>query len=334
MESSVAKRLVKYAFGLLSIAKMAHSNPNRFKYWIHKKTGVKFKPQALEFPPMLIVETSSHCNLSCVHCPRYKLVKTDRSFAGHMSFDLFKKIIDEMSEYKYVTLRPFGRGEALMNPDFIKMVRYAKEKGVRKIWLNTNGVLLTPYVSRKLLEANIDRVEVSIDAVNKETFKKIKGKDKYDQVVKNTIECCCLKKEFNFQAEIVVSFVESEINTLEKDAFIKFWRNYVDHVNIRPVHQHGALVSNQRSSKEKKEEERLPCPILWERVEINYYGGLKYCEFDWENREEVGNVKNSSIKKIWNSEKYKQLRRLHIEKRFSEIPLCSVCESYYEVGGW
>ncbi len=236
-----------------------------------------------------------------------------------MDFDLYKKIIAEMSQYEYTTLRPFGRGEALINPDFPRMVRYAKEKGVRKIWLNTNGVLLSPKKSKELLDAGIDTLEVSIDAATRGTFKKIKGKDKYDQVVKNTIECCRLKKELYSQKEIVVSFVESAINTSEKDAFIKFWQNYADKVNIRPVHQHGALVSNQRVSEEKKEEERLPCPILWERVEINYYGGLKYCEFDWENREEVENVKNSSIKEIWNSEKYKQLRELHIEKRFSDF---------------
>lgn len=318
----------------LRMAKASYSNPNRFRYWFHKRTGIKFKPKALEFPPMVIVETSSYCNLSCIHCPRVNVAKNDDYFDGFMDFDLYKKIIDEMSQYKYTALRPFGRGEALINPDLPRMVRYAKEKGVRKIWLNTSGVLLSPKKSKELLDAGIDRLEVSIDAATRETFKKIKGKDKYDQVVKNTIECCRLKEELYSQKEIVVSFVESAINTSEKDAFIKFWQNYANHVRIRPVHQHGALVSNLRESKEKKEEERLPCSILWERVEINYYGGLKYCEFDWENKEEVENVKNSSIKEIWNSEKYEQLRRLHIEKRFCEIPLCSICRSYHEAGRW
>lgn len=318
----------------LRIAKTFYSDPNRFRYGLHKKIGIPFKPRALYFPPMLIVETSSYCNLSCMHCPRTNAAKKDNSFEGLMDFELYKKIIDEMSQYKYATLRPFGRGEALINPDFSHMIRYAKEKGVRKIWLNTNAVLLSPKKSKELLEAGLDMLEVSIDATTRETFEKIKGKDLYDRVVKNTIECCRLKKELYPKSEIVLSFVESMINTSEKDAFVDFWQNYADYVRIRPVHQHGALVSNQRSSKEKKEEVRLPCSILWKRVEINYYGDLKYCEFDWENREVVGNVRNLSIKEIWNSERYKQLRRLHIEKRFSEIPLCSVCKSYREAGGW
>jgi len=327
------KSYLSFVLKPLRIAKMIYSDPNGFRYWLHKKIGIKFKPKALEFPPMVIVETSSYCNLSCKHCPRANTAKNDDYFEGFMDFDLYKKIIDEMSQYKYATLRPFGRGEALINPDFPRMIRYAKKKGVRKIWLNTNGVLLSPEMSRELLEAGLDTLEVSIDAATQETFKKIKGKDEYDRVVKNTIECYRLKKKLFPKSKIIVSFVESLINTLEKDTFIKLWQNYADKIRIRPVHQHGALVTNLRKSKEG-EKDRLPCSILWERVEINYYGGLKYCEFDWKNKAEMGNVNDSSIKEIWNSEKYWQLRNLHLEKRFSEIPLCKVCKTYNEAGGW
>lgn len=319
---------------LLKIIKMFYSNSNKFRYWLHKKIGIEFKPRALEFPRMVIAETSSHCNLSCIHCCRTYFVENGNFIESFMDFDLYKKIIDEMSQYKYTTLRPMGFGEALINPEFTRMIRYAKEKGINEIWLNTNGTLLSPKMSRELLGAGIDRIEVSIDAATPEMFFKIKGKDQYDKVVKNTIECCRLKKELCLKTEIVVSFVESEINTSEKNAFIKFWNNHADIVNIRPVHQYGSLIKNLRTHKNKKEEERFPCRMLWDVVLIDYNGSLRYCCLDGENRSVIGNVKNSSIKEIWNSEGYKQLRTLHIDKRFSEIPLCNVCKSYYEAGHW
>lgn len=328
------KKRLEFALKPLRIARMAYSDPNRFRYWLHKKTGTKFRPIPLKFPPMVIVETSSYCNLSCVHCPRPNLAKSDNLFEGFMDFDLYKKIIDEISQHKYTTLRPFARGEALTNPDFPQMIRYAKEKGVYKIWLNTNGVLLSSRMSKELLQACLDTLEVSIDAATRETFKTIKGKDKYDQVVKNTIECCRIKKEFNYPTKIVVSFVESSMNTSEKEAFINNWQGHADYINIRPMHQHGSLVKDLRKSQQRIDGERLPCSILWERVEINYLGDLKYCEFDWENRGTVGNVRDLSIKEIWNSEQYRKLRNLHIQKRFSKIPLCKVCKSYFEAGGW
>ncbi|MGB2599774.1 MAG: radical SAM/SPASM domain-containing protein [Candidatus Omnitrophota bacterium] len=283
---------------------------------------------------MVIVETSSYCDLSCLHCPRTDLAKSDDSFEGFMDFDLWKKIVDEVAKYKRTTLRPFNRGEALINPDLVRMIRYAKKRGVGNIWLNTNGLLLSPEKSKELLDTGIDIIELSIDAASRETFKKIKGKDVYDTVVENTIACCRQKKESYPKTKIVVSFVESSLNASEKDVFLNFWKDYADYVNVRPVHQAGALLGDLRKSKGKKEDERLPCSMLWERLTITYSGDVCYCELDWEIKGKIGNVRDLSIKEIWNSEKYQQLRKLHIEKKFSEISLCNVCESYYEIMGW
>lgn len=325
---------IKYISKLLKTIKWLFSDSNIIRYLFFKKIGLKFRPKTFEFPKMICVETSSYCNLSCKHCPRNDLVKNDKLTNSFMDINLYKKIIDEMSQYKHTILRPMGRGEALTNPEFIRMIQYAKKKGIQKVWLNTNGTLLSPKVSRGLLDAGIDRIEVSIDAASQEMFYKIKGKDLYDKVVKNTIECCRLKNELYPEIEIVASFVETEINTSEKNNFINFWNNYTDSVNIRPVHQAGALVKNLRFNKRKSEEERLPCSMLWYRAEIDYSGGLKYCELDWENSDIIGSLKESTIKEIWNSKNYKRLRILHTEKRFSEIPLCKICKSYHELSEW
>lgn len=310
------------------------SEPNRFRYWLHKKIGIEFRPKALEFPPMVIVDTASYCNLSCLHCSRPYIVKNNSFTGGFMDLDLYKKIIDEMSQYKYTSLRPMGFGEALMNPEFISMIRYAKKKGINEIWLNTNGILLSPKMSRELFDAGIDRIEVSIDAFTPEMFHKIKGKDLYDKVVKNTLECCRLRKELRSKTEIVVSFVESELNTSEKDAFVKFWNNYADVVRVRQFHQYIASVKNLRVDKEKKEKERITCTIFWDRVLIGCDGDLKFCCLDEENKGVMGNVKKQSIREIWNSEKYKKLRMLHTKRMFSKIPLCSICRSYHEMNFW
>ncbi|MGB3242493.1 MAG: radical SAM protein, partial [Candidatus Omnitrophota bacterium] len=219
-------KCLNFLLAPLKIAKMAYFNTNKFRYWLHKKTGMKFQPKAPKFPPMIIAETSSYCDLLCLHCPRTTLARNDASFEGFMDFDLWKKIVDEIAQYKHTTLRPFGRGEALINPDFVRMIQYAKEKGVGNVWLNTNGLLLSPEKSKDLLNTRIDVIEISIDAASRDTFEKIKGKDVYDTVVENTIACCRQKKESHPKTKIVVRFVESSLNTPEKDAFLDFWKDY------------------------------------------------------------------------------------------------------------
>jgi radical SAM protein with 4Fe4S-binding SPASM domain len=334
----------KKYFGFVSMplrmAKAFYSDPNRFRYRLHKKIGIKFIPKAPNFPPMVLLEPTNYCNFSCIHCAYTTISKRPGYKQGFMDFELYKKIIDEMCQYKNITLRPFDRGEALINPQLPQMIKYAKERGIKNIWLNTNGLLLTRQKSKEILEAGLDTLEVSIDATTETTFSKIKGVngEKLRKVIKNTIEYSKLKRVLypNDRKKLVVSFVESSINNSEKDDFIGFWTKYADGVRVRPVHQHGALIKEDlRVTKRSREMvERLPCSILWERVSIDLCGNLRFCEVDWENKGIMGNVNDSSIKEIWNSEKYKQLRKLHIEKRFSEIPLCSVCKSYYEAGGW
>lgn len=340
-QKDILRKCYRLALMPTRLAKTAYSNPNRFKYLLHRKTGISFRPKALNFPRMVLLEPTNYCNFSCVHCPYTSISKKPSYRQGFMDIDLYKKIIDEMSMYKGITLRPFERGEALINPQLPEMIKYAKEKGVERIWLNTNGLLLTPKKSRELLEAGLDRLEVSIDAASEKTFSRIKGIDgkTLRKVIENTIEYYRLKQNFcanNPSKKLVVSFVESEINTSEKDAFMHFWRNRTDHVNIRPVHQHGALVRNdlRLPQRDLEADHRLPCSILWERVSIDYCGNLRFCEFDWENECIVGNVCTSSIREIWKSKHYERLRMLHIEKRFSDIFLCGACKSYNEAGGW
>ncbi len=306
-------------------------NSNHLRFLLHRKLGTRFKPKAPEFPLTVIVETSNYCNLACIHCPQSMLSNKPGYKRGFMDFGLYKEIINEIALYRNVILRPFGRGEALIHADLPKFVRYAKEKGINMIWLNTNGLLLTAEMSKALLDAGLDKIEISIDAATEETYRKIKGEIGLGKVIANASKYFDLKEKLSPDKKVIVSFVESKINASEKDSFVSFWKERVDHVNIRPVHQHGALVESLLKDESENEPDRLPCPLLWRRVEINYYGGLKYCEFDWENREELGNVKDLSIARIWNGAKYTYLRQLHMERRFSEIPLCNICKTYSQL---
>jgi radical SAM protein with 4Fe4S-binding SPASM domain len=255
--------------------------------------------------------------------PKYKV--------GFMEMELYKKIIDEMSQYKYSILRPFGDGETLLHPKIVEMVRYAKKKGILNIWMNTNGTLLTENICKDLLMTGINQMEISIDAATKETYDKIRIGGNFDTVIKNTLQCISLKKELFPTVEIIVSFVESTINIHEKEDFSDFWKDKADVVSIRPFHQHTGLVKENMRARQYPHKTRYPCPLLWTRASITYTGDLKYCENDWYNKKIVGNVKEKSIRNIWNSAEYRKLRSLHVKKRFSEIPLCKNCIDFFQI---
>ena len=74
-------------------------------------------------------------------------------------------------------------GEPLLRPGCVELIRKLKEiPGMEKVTLTTNGVLLVPF-AEALYQAGIDGVNVSLDTLNEETYRKITGFDKLAQVL-------------------------------------------------------------------------------------------------------------------------------------------------------
>lgn len=74
-------------------------------------------------------------------------------------------------------------GEPLLRSGCVELIRKLKEiPGMEKVTLTTNGVLLAPF-AEALYQAGIDGVNVSLDTLNEETYRKITGFDKLAQVL-------------------------------------------------------------------------------------------------------------------------------------------------------
>ena len=85
----------------------------------------------LEVPYIINVDPSDRCNFRCKFCPTADLglmKKTPGRNYGNMSFDLFKKIVDDICGFgkPVKVLRLYKDGEPLLNPHFVDMIHYAK----------------------------------------------------------------------------------------------------------------------------------------------------------------------------------------------------------------
>ena len=98
--------------------------------------GLKVHP----FPPQIVIETTSVCNMRCAHC-NHKIMQRPKF---HMSDALYKKIIDNIAEVSpHTEVWPTFYGEAFtLGEKLFARLRYARDKGLSKLVLNSNGKLL------------------------------------------------------------------------------------------------------------------------------------------------------------------------------------------------
>jgi cyclic pyranopterin phosphate synthase len=127
----------------------------------------------------LRISLTDHCNLRCVYCmPEDQTFRPNAELMQDDEIYLFTKLFASLGFDK---IRLTG-GEPTVRANIVDIVRgIARTEGIRSVSLTTNGVLL-PRLARPLAEAGLHRVNVSIDTLNPEKFKRLTRWGKLEDV--------------------------------------------------------------------------------------------------------------------------------------------------------
>ncbi len=124
----------------------------------------------------LRISVTDRCNFRCVYCmPKHKFGK-DHPFLGRkelLSFEEIIRVARMFTERGVVKLRLTG-GEPLLRREIETLISgLADLPGVRDLTLTTNGALLTQEKARSLRDAGLDRVTISLDALDESIFQQM-----------------------------------------------------------------------------------------------------------------------------------------------------------------
>lgn len=277
------------------------------------------------FPMSINLETTNHCNLRCIMCPRHL---TDRGF-GLMDDGLYQRLIDEIANNGGVeVLTLIKDGESLIHPRVHELIAYAKErKAARRIEIFSNAILLDENRSIKLIEAGLDVLNISLDAMNSETYKKIKGRDQYEVVVKNTKRFAEIKKEMGVRKPMLIAkFIGMTENADQLASFKEFWKGIADQVLISPYHNYAGGTENRALKSQKQSTCRYPCLVTWFNPVVLWDGLVTPCCVNYMKNELImGDTREQSIEEIWCSEKYQKLRADMLKGDLTDWKTCSKC---------
>lgn len=293
----------------------------------HIQDSYGIRPEAREFPMMCVLSFVYVCNAKCPNCPYTNSeIRTDYQDRPLMNEDTFKIIADQCGEYG-AWIRISGGGEPMLHPKAVKLMEYAKKVGA-KVGLITNGSRFTEASSRRLLAAQIDMIEFSVDAADPQTYERVRRGLDWKALLKNVKRMVQLRNKLKSKTKIIASGVNQV--DVDIEAVVKFWEPMVDNFQKRKYLTWG--INDPSKSADPTPylppEERIPCPFIFERLNIDSRGKVMVCGFDIAAVTDMGNIHEKSIKEIWHGEGFDDYRQRHLSRRGDEIDLCRNCPDW------
>jgi len=289
----------------------------------------------LKTPFIINIDPSDRCNFQCKFCPtgdRELMKKTPGRNFGIMDFELYKKVIDDICTFddKVKVIRLYKDGEPLLNPHFVDMIKYAKESGCcDRVDTTTNASLLTHELSLKIIEAGLDRVNISIEGVNEEQYADFSQfKINYSKLVENIT----FFYEHRKQCEMIVKINGDILTEEQKQYFLDTFGNITDGIFIEsimdcwPTYElEKVTVNESRGIYGQDIKEVMVCPYPFYSFPVNSDGTVSLCFLDWHRKLVIGNAKAESVKDIWQGEKMREYQKMFLKGERKSHPICKEC---------
>jgi radical SAM protein with 4Fe4S-binding SPASM domain len=279
-------------------------------------------------PPSFIwIEPTNYCNLRCIMCPN----GTDNVYIekGFMDIDFFKEIILDIKKYASTIWLALG-GESLLHQDFGEMVRFSTHNGIN-VCLNTNATLLNKDMSHELLYSGIKYISFAFDGFSKTMYEKARRGATFEKTLHNILYFLNLKKisqkKYPYTILSILMLEVEAYNEKEKKTFLKQFDDLIDEVRLREVSTWGSTFKDTNDFSYRENTNFAgPCSRLWSSICIAWNGDVLPCIYNMNHEYVVGNVKEKSLKEIWNSPKMIRLRKSMVENNYSDIsPICDNC---------
>lgn len=125
------------------------------------------------------ISVTQGCNLQCLYCHREgELLNSN----NEMTLEEIQRIVNVAASFGVARVKLTG-GEPLLRKDIVDIVYEIKgTPGIKEVSMTTNGILLADYAER-LKKAGLARVNVSLDTLDPEKFKRITGVGALERVV-------------------------------------------------------------------------------------------------------------------------------------------------------
>ncbi len=288
-------------------------------------------------PLTLSFEPTTACNLRCPECPSGL-----RAFSrptGNLKADFFRQTIDQLQN-RLIWLIFYFQGEPYINPDFLEMVQYAREKKLYTI-TSTNGHFLNDQNARRTVVSGLDRIIVSVDGVTQAVYQQYRIGGDLEKVLQGIRNLVRWKRELrSVTPHIILQFLVVRPNEHQIPELFELAKELgADEVKLKTAqlydyrNGHPLMPEHEKFSRY----ERLPdgsyrvkhalhnhCWKLWHASVVTWDGKVAPCCFDKDVQHRLGDLRKQSFGEIWKGEAYRNFRKKLLKGR-DQIDICTNC---------
>jgi radical SAM protein with 4Fe4S-binding SPASM domain len=315
--------------------------------WLFANLSMLFKTEApLGFPTHVQIEPASICNLRCHMCP--VTIGMNRC-TGCLDFSVYKTFIDEVGDYLFAIVL-WDWGEPFLHPKIFNIISYATRKNI-KVVTSTNGHFLTMEDNAdRIIQSGLDGIIIAVDGITQNTYEQFRKGGDLEKVLEGIRTLVERKRALNSKTpfinlrSVAMKHNESELpeirtkaELLGVDAFsIKSFDYFYSYESENQ--RSDFLPENKRLWRWILDDKGLPlrrrknlCTALWLSPLIHSNGRVCSCWMDKDEKHPLGDLSNSTFRKIWFDKKYRELRK-EFGKDWTKNELCNRCTYAYEGG--
>jgi radical SAM protein with 4Fe4S-binding SPASM domain len=263
---------------------------------------------------------------------------------GIMDIGMYQNLVDQLAP-TLLYLNLSFQGEPYLHPQFTEMVRIAKSKKIF-VSTSTNGHFLTPENARTTVEAGLDRLIISLDGTDAESYVQYRAGGNFKEVIKGIQEIVKQKKASGSdKPKILLQFLVLRSNQHQVKDIHQLGKDLgVDKVELKTAQfrdfkeGNPLMPDDPRFSRYKKItagpgdtpryeiRNHLPnhCFRMWSSCVVTWDGTVVPCCFDKDATYRMGNLKEETFGKIWKNEGYRDFREKILSSRKS-IDICNNC---------
>lgn len=290
----------------------------------------------IDTPYVIFLDPCGACNFKCSFCPCNNSDWKEEERHVRMSMELFDKVLVDIANFpqQVKVINLYGFGEPLLHSNYFEMARKIKERNLcRELRCTTNGYLLSPEVNRKLIDAKIDMVRISVEALNAEDYKHICGVDiDFEKFVSNIKNLYELSRGTGTKVSVKILNVALK-DKADADIFYDTFEKISDYTYIQNTTQAWAEFEafvpignyDAKNLGDMMDEDKI-CSFPLTNMTIHSNGSVGVCPQDWKFATEYGNVNKDNLVDLWNSQKLFGIRSAHLKGLRNKINYCKDCD--------